>query len=340
MPEPAPDAGVSAPRPGPRWVSYALAGCGVAILVLFAATTNVRQLGDALRGVRPGLLGLAAAAVALQILVKAARWRYMIRQLTGTAISMRFAAISVLAGVAAGSVAPARSFELAKAMLLKGSFGTSLGQSTAAMITERMLDVALLIGALLLAAALLPRRVVTASGALLVTIAALAAVFVLIVAVPLRVREWGTALLRSVPCPPAGRARLARLLDALCASVLLWRQGRTLGVLLLFSGAASGLDLARVCAVFWGMGAALPASFVAFTYVGAALLGMALLIPGGVGVTEVSQVGLVTLLAPGIVPSGVARSAVLADRFLSYYLLALVGAALLIAYHRYREAFR
>jgi len=31
---------------------------------------------------------------------------------------------------------------------------------------------------------------------------------------------------------------------------------------------------------------------------------------------------------------------VLLDRFLSYYLLTLIGAGLLIAYHRYRRIFR
>jgi len=39
----------TAPAPAARLVSYILVGFGVAILVLFAATTNFRQLGAALR---------------------------------------------------------------------------------------------------------------------------------------------------------------------------------------------------------------------------------------------------------------------------------------------------
>ncbi len=323
-----------------RWVSYALVGCGIVILTLFAATTNFRQLGVALRGVRPGLLGLAAVALSLQIVVKAARWRYMIRRLTGTAISPRFATVSIVAGVAAGSVTPARSFEMAKAMLLKGSHGTSLGMSTSAMIVERMLDIVLLVGVLLLAVLLLPRRMVLASGVLLVMITALVAGSVLVVAAPLRVRDWGAWILRTLPGPAGLRSHALRLLDMLFESILLWRQGWILGALLSLSGLSMALDVARMCAVFWGMGVALSAPFLAFTYTGAAMLGMALLIPGGVGVTEVSQVGLITLLAPGAVSSTLIRSAVLVDRFLSYYLITFAGAALLIAYHRYRHVFR
>lgn len=328
-----------APPPAARWVGYVLVGFGVIILVLFAATTNFRQLGLALRGVRPGLVGLAAVAIALQIVVRAVRWRYMIRRLTGTAISTRFAAVSIIAGVAAGSVAPARSFEMAKAMLLKGSHGTNLAVSTSAMIVERMLDIVLFVGALLLAALLLPRRVVLASGILLVMIAALVVGAGLVVAAPLRMRAWASGAVRIVPCPAGLRGRALLLLETFFESILLWRKARTLGTLVSLTGLSTALDVARVCAVFWGMGAAFSVSFLAFTYIGAAMLGMALLIPGGVGVTEVSQVGLIALLAPGAVSSALIRSAVLVDRFLSYYLVVFVGAMLLIAYHRYRHVF-
>lgn len=334
-----PDAAVVSRTQAP-WVAYVLVGCGVIILILFAATTNIREFGRALAGVRPGLLAVAAAAIALQILVKAFRWRYMVGRLTGTLISMRFATISIVAGVAAGSIAPARSFEMAKAMLLRGSHGTSLGLSTSAMIVERMLDVVLLIGTLLLAALLLPRRMVTASGVLLVTIAALAGGATLLAVAPLRVREWAGAVIRRLPGPAGLRRWGLALLDTFCESVLVWRQGRTLGVLVGLSALGASLDVARVCAVFWAMGTALSAPFLAFTYTGAAVLGMALLIPGGVGVTEVSQVGLILLLAPGAVPMAIARGAVLVDRFLSYYLLTVIGATLLMAYHRYRHVYR
>ncbi|HTD48112.1 MAG TPA: flippase-like domain-containing protein, partial [bacterium] len=114
---------------------------------------------------------------------------------------------------------------------------------------------------------------------------------------------------------------------------------RTLWLLLLLTSAVAALDVARVAVVFRAMGIGLGLPFVAFAYLGAAMLGMALLIPGGVGVTEVSMAGLIAFLAPGAIPANVARSAVLIDRFLSYYLIVLLGAGFLIAYHRYRRVF-
>ncbi len=328
------------PAAAPRWVGYLLVAFGLAILVLFAATTNVRQLAHALRGIRPALLGVAVVVVVLQILVRGIRWRYMICRLTGTAISIRFAAISIVAGIAAGSVVPARTFEMAKAMLLKGSYGTSLGASTSAMIVERALDLLLVVISLTLAALLLPGRVAIAGRLLPVIIIVIVGGCLLVAAAPLRFRGWMAAVLHRIPAPQGARSHAMRLVDTFFESILLWRQGRTLGILLPLTGLSTALDLTRVCAVFWGMGVALPVPVLIFTYLGAVVLGMMLLIPGGVGVTEVSQVGLIALLAPQVAPPALIRSAVLADRFLSYYLVLMIGAALLITYQRYRHVFR
>lgn len=322
-----------------RWVTYALAACGLAILVLFVASTNIRDVGRALGGIRPALLGAAVLGIAAQILVRAVRWRYMIRELTGTAISGRLAAVSIVCGVAAGSLTPGRSFEVAKPLLLRAAHGVRLDLSMSAMIVERILDISLLIAALLAAALLLPRQMVLASAPLLVLIGAVLAGVALLVSVPLRLRDWVTKALLAVPLPEGLRRRGLRLTDTLCTSFLLWRQGHTVGRLLGLSGLIVLLDVTRVSTVLWSLGVPLSAPFIVFTYVGAAILGIALLVPGGVGVTEVSQVGLISLLAPGAVLPAVAKSAVLVDRFLSYYLVTLLGGALLILYHRYQHVF-
>ncbi len=322
-----------------RWVSLLLLGAGIAILVAFAATTNYRQIGDALRGIRGSLLALAAAAVGSQILLKAVRWRFMIERLTGTAISWRFGAVSILSGVAAGSVTPGRSFELAKAVMLKGSYDIPLGVSTSAMIVERMLDIVFLVVTFLGCAAFVPTRMVLASRLLALLIAALIGATVLVVVAPARVQTWIGAGVRRLPVPPALRDRALRLLETFFSSLLLLRGRRTLWPLLGMTLVVTALDVTRVFTVFRAMGVPLALAVVAFAYLGAAMLGMALLIPGGVGVTEVSMAGLIALLAPGAVAPALARSAVLVDRFLSYYLLVVIGAGFLVAYHRLRHIF-
>jgi uncharacterized membrane protein YbhN (UPF0104 family) len=324
----------------PRWVSVLLAACGVAILGVLAATLNVGQLASALRDVQPALLGVAAAAVALQVMVKALRWRYMIGQLTGTRISLGFAALSVVAGVAAGSLTPGRSFEMGKALLLKGTQGISLAVSTSAMIVERVLDLVLLVGTLLVAALFLSHQPLPGSRAL----ATVAGVFMTGVALagvaPLWIRGWARTVVGGMPVSGSVRTRLVGLVDTLCESFFLWRTRGTLGALLGLTALSAALEVARVWAVFWGMGAHLPVALLAFSYGGAAILGMVFLIPGGIGVTEVSQVGLLDVLTSGAVASVVVRSAVLVDRVLSYYLLMLGGAVVLIGYARARRTAR
>ena len=322
-----------------RWVSLLLLTFGVAILVAFAATINFRQIGLALAHVDVPTLGLALAAVGAQIAVKAVRWRFMVHRLTGTKISLRFGTISVLTGVAAGSVTPARSFEVAKAMMLKGSYNVPLSVSTSAMLVERMLDIAFVVVAFLVAAAFVPSRMVLASRAVVLTIGAIVLLCVLIGAIPQHVSTWTAALLRRTPLPHGLRWRGLRLQEAFFASLLVLRRQHTLGMLVSLTAIIAALDVMRVTAVFRAMDVPLGAALVIFTYLGAAMLGMALLIPGGVGVTEVSMAGLIAFLAPGVVMKDLARSTVLIDRFFSYYLLVLIGAGLLVAYHRFRRSF-
>lgn len=326
-------------RPPGRWVSVVLLGAGLAILIAFAATTNVREVGVALRNADGVWLALAGGAVVAQILVKTVRWQFMVERLTGTRISMGFATISVVAGVAAGSMTPGRSFELAKAVMLKGSYDISLGVSTSAMIVERMLDMGFLVVTFLLAAAFVPTRMVLASRVLALVIAGVIMAFGALVVAPVRIQAWITPAMRHLPLPAPLREKGLRLLETFFASFLLLRAQHTLWPLIAFTTASAAVDAGRVVAVFTAMGIGLSIPVIVFAYLGAAMLGMALLIPGGVGVTEVSMAGLIAVLAPGAVPAAVASSAVLADRFLSYYLLVVVGAGLLVAYHRFRHVF-
>ncbi|HET8999485.1 MAG TPA: lysylphosphatidylglycerol synthase transmembrane domain-containing protein [bacterium] len=326
-------------RSSGRWVSFILLGAGIAILIAFAATVNFRQVAEALRRAEITLLGAAVGAVVAQILFKAYRWQFMVKQLTGTTISIRFSAISVVAGVAAGSFTPGRSFELAKAVMLKGSYDVSLGVSTSAMIVERMLDMGFIVVAFLLSAAFVPSRMVLASRVLMLMIVILVVAFGVVVTIPQMMQGWIAGITRYLPLPGSLRDKGLRLLDTFFSSFQLLREHRTLWLLLLLSVAVIALDLLRVFTVFRAMGIPLAPPLIAFAYLGAAMLGMALLIPGGVGITEVSMAGLIILLAPGAAAPSLARSAVLVDRFLSYYLLVLIGAGLLVAYHRFRHVF-
>jgi uncharacterized protein (TIRG00374 family) len=321
-----------------RWLTYALSAGGVVILAVFGATTDFHAAARALRAVRPALFALAMLAVPAQILARAMRWRYMVRRLTETAMSGRFAAVSVVCGIAAGSITPGRSFELAKALMLRDAYGIGLGLSVSAMLIERLLDIVALVAGLLVAALLLPRASVLGNAALPALIAVIVAGTALLAGAPDRVRAGAAVLLRAVPVRGV-RERALSLVDLLCASIAVARRRHTLGPLLALSALVIALDFSRVLAVFGALGLGLAPQVVVFTYVGAIILGMALLVPGGVGVTEVSQAGLLAVLAPQVA-SAVARSGVLIDRLIAYYAVLVAGGLLLMAYHRYHRVIR
>jgi uncharacterized protein (TIRG00374 family) len=322
-----------------RWLSYALAAGGLAVLVVFGATTNIPAAIRALRDVRPFLFALAVLAVPAQMAVRAVRWRYLVHQLTDTTISGRFAVVSVVCGIAAGSMTPGRSFELAKAVMLRDAYGVGLGRSVSAMLIERLLDIVTLVAGLLVAAVLLPRATVLANAALPVLVAAIVLGTAALAGAPDRVRSGAALLLRAVPIR-ALRERLQAFVGLLCDSIAISRRRHTLGGLLALTALAIAFDFARVIAVFGALRVALPPQVLVFTYVGAMILGMALLVPGGVGVTEVSQAGLIAVLAPHAVATAVARSGVLIDRIVSYYSVLVVGGVLLMAYHRFHRIIR
>jgi glycosyltransferase 2 family protein len=305
---------------------------------VFGATTNLHDAVRALRGVSAPLFALAVLAVPAQMVVRAARWRYLARRLTDAAISGRFALVSVICGIAAGSMTPGRSFELAKALMLRDAYGVGLGASVSAMLVERLLDIVALVAGLLAAAVLLPRRLVLANAVLPVLIAGIVAATALLAGAPDRVRAGASVLLRVIPWAGA-RERAQGLVDLVCASVAICRQRHTLPALLALTAGGIALDFARVVAVFAALRVGLAPQTVVFTYVGALMLGMAFLVPGGVGVTEVSQAGLIAVLAPTVAGT-LARSGVLIDRLLSYYSVLVVGGLLLMAYHRYHRVIR
>lgn len=331
--------GGAAARGSTRWIAAALAAGGVLILVVFGATTNLEAAARALRDVRPFLFAVAVLAVPAQMAVRAVRWRYLVRRLTDTTISGRFAVVSVVCGIAAGSVTPGRSFELAKAVMLQDAYGVGLGTSMSAMLIERVLDIVALVAGLLAAALLLPRQTVLANAVLPGLTVAIILGVALLAGAPSRVQAGAAVLLRAVPGRVL-RGRAQSFVDLLCGSVAISRRRHTLGALLALTGLAIALDFARVVAVFAALRAALPPQILVFTYVGAIVLGMAFLVPGGVGVTEVSQAGLIAVLAPHAVATAVARSGVLIDRLVSYYAVVVAGGVLLMVYHRYHRVIR
>jgi uncharacterized protein (TIRG00374 family) len=313
-----------------RWVRVGLLVLGAVVLIVFIATGDVRQGLQSLVRVDPGRLLLVAGLVIANLAVKALRWQMMVCHFAAARIRWLPAIAAVVAGVAAGSLSPARGVELAKPMLLRTSHGIGLAGSTAAVLVERLLDGASLAVLCGFALIVLPvgersllRIVVLATGILLVG-GAIALVM------PDRLARWSQRVLKRLPLSGRTSVLLQDAVDRLAAGLLVWRHGGRLTALLSLSVVAAFLEAVRVAVVFAALGVPLSVPQAMFAFGAANLVAIATLVPGGIGVTEASLAAIAAVLVPGGASRSAAAAAALVDRVASYYLLVAVGGILLL----------
>jgi hypothetical protein len=312
------------------WIRLVFLALGAAVLLLLIAGTDVRELQQAVRRADGILLAWAFALLVLDIGLKAVRWRFMAAQLAEPPLMLRHAAISVLAGVAAASLAPARGIEFAKPLLLRRSRGVALSTSTAAVVVERLLDGVSLIVLFGASLVLLPagraavfRPVFAAIGILVIGIG-------LVLAIPSRLSGVRTRVLSALPLPAGIRPRVLSLVETFLHGMLMWRRHQQLWIAVALSVAAAMTEAVRLTLVCAALGTPITVAQAMFTFSLANLVAVLTLIPGGVGVTELSMAGILRLIATAGPPAALTAT-VLVDRMLAYYLVVVVGSLVLLA---------
>ncbi len=313
-----------------RTLRTLLLGLGLLILVGFVRRLDLAGIILALRTADPARLALAVLLLAANVGTKALRWQVMARRMSDRPLRWPAAGAAILAGVAAASLAPGRTVELAKPLLLRSSHGVPMASSTAGVVVERLLDGAAL--AILFAGSLVfvPAARLSVFYPVLAAIALFLALGAVLLLLPHRLAAAATWATTRLPLPPEIRARMVSIASRFASGLAVWREHKMLGGLLALSVLAALLEvvrLATVCAAF-GLRVGVPEAMLAF---GAAnLLAAVTFIPGGIGVTEVSLAGLLALVA-GVGPQAVLGAAVLTDRTLSYYVVVALGGVVLIA---------
>jgi uncharacterized protein (TIRG00374 family) len=317
-----------------RSIRVLLLLAGGVLLGILVARIDLAGVRASLR--EADLLWLAAALLMLaaNVLTKALRWRWMVFRLTGEHLDLPSAAMAILAGVAAASFSPARTVDLAKPLLLKQRFGTSLAPSTAAVLIERFLDGAALV---VLFGASLPVLRAVRGASFHPALAAAGIVLVAGVAAfasPATLRALAARVIRRLPLSEELRHGSSRVTDAFTDNLSLWRTRANLWPLLGLSVAAALCDAGRLAAVFAAMHLSLgfPGAMLVFSV--ANLVAVVALIPGGIGITELSMAGLAALVLRTPAASAPVAGAVLLDRLLSYYLVVGVGALILLGLGR------
>jgi uncharacterized protein (TIRG00374 family) len=313
------------------WIRIAFLALGAAVLLLLIAGADVAELRESVGGADRRLLGAAIVLLGLDIGLKAVRWRFMAAQLAQPPLSVWQAGISIVAGVAAASLAPARGIEFAKPLLLHRSRGVPLSRSTAAVVVERLLDGAGLIILFGVSLVLLPAGRAEVFRPLFIAIGFLVAAIGLALTVPSKLAVPLARIVSKLPLPESMRMRAARLVESFFRGMLLWRQQRQFWVVVALSVAASMTEALRLTVVFAAMNTPITVVQAMFTFSLANLVAVLTFIPGGVGITELSMAGIVRLIGSGGFAPAALTAAVLVDRVLGYYLVVVVGSLVLLA---------
>lgn len=304
---------------------------GAALLGVLLLRVDIAAVRGSLRGADPWWMGAALVCLGANVLLKAGRWRWMVGRLTGHTLDLPSAAQAILAGVAAASFSPGRTVDLAKPLLLKQRADVALSTSTAAVLIERFFDGVSLV--VLFAVSLPVLRVargatfhpaLLAAGALLIGGMA-------VLASPRALRAASTRVIGRLPVSPELRAGGARVAGAFADNLALWRTPANLWPLLGWSAAAALCEAARLAAVFAALGLPLGLAGGMLTFSVANLLAVLALIPGGIGVTELSMAAVASLVLGLPVTSAGVAGGVLLDRLLAYYLVVGAGALVLLA---------
>ncbi len=313
-----------------RWIRVALLGLGLVVLAGFVASLDLAAIVSAVSGADAGWLTLALALLVVNVMVKALRWRVMAATMGAHPLSLPAASAAILAGVAAASLTPGRGVELAKPLLLRSSHGVPMTASTAAVVVERLLDGAALIILFAVSLLVVPAGrgstfypVIAAIGLFLAAGAAL-------LLLPHRLTSLATWVTDRLPFPARVRSRVASIAERFAGGLAVWRRGGNFGLLLAMSVTAACVEVLRLTAVFAALRLHISVADAMLAFCAANLLRAATFIPGGIGITEFSLAGIITLVT-ALGPRSAVAAAVLVDRVLSYYLVVALGSLILVA---------
>jgi glycosyltransferase 2 family protein len=294
---------------------------GVVVLLAISLFSDAAAVAAALAAFSWPLLPLVLGFTALNYVLRWAKWDYYLRYLQlGANVTRTDSALLFTAGMVM-AVTPGKLGEVLKSFLLKQRNGTPITRSAPIVLAERITDglaMLLLMGfGLTLYPPARPLFV-------LLLLASLAGVLII------QRRSWALAVLGFIGRLPFG-ARIAPRLTTLyttTAELLSWR---ILLVSTLLSVVSWGFECIAFYYVLLGFGVTggwqllLVATFV---FAASTLFGLVSFLPGGLGASEVSSVGLLVALLQA--PAAAATGATIVIRFATLWFGVLLGVLALL----------
>lgn len=300
-------------------IGLALAAGLYFVMGLYA---NFGELLAALRGFQWWLLAPALALVAVNYLVRFAKWEYLLRVID-IRIPFRPSFIVFMSGLTM-TISPAKMGEVLKSFMLKEHLSVPVRRSSPVVLAERATDV---IGVIILGGA----GTLAYGFGREVLVATLALVVLLIAIV--QYRRLCLRLLKYAERLPLLRRVAVHLEEFYEASYLLLKARRLVPAV-----ALSTIGWFFECLAAWlclrGLGVDLSLWLVTFIFVIASLAGALAMIPGGLGVAEGSMAAM--LINNGVL-AGQAVAGTLIIRLVTFWFAILLGLMGVAAYGALRS---
>jgi uncharacterized protein (TIRG00374 family) len=313
-----------------RWLMLFL---GAAILIFFISTLDIQELKKSIGSISIPVILMLLMLNCINILIKAWRWQYLIRKLTGVRITLPFSFASIVAGVATGVVTPGRLGEVAKPLMLKTSDNISLTKTVPAMIIERILDLFAVVFFFLVSFLIIPRNVGLYNRIIIPAIILFIGGVMLVFFVPRPVEHAATKIIKMLRLSKKLEIKLLRLTGNFFQSFMIIKQQKVSLIITILTLGAFMLEIVRQFFLFSMLGAPASVMIVTFSFTASLIFALVTFIPGGVGVTEISQAAIISAILPQYGKS-VLSGIVFLDRILTYYLLVVVGAVILLVYNK------
>lgn len=283
-------------RGGLLRAALGLAVSAVAIALLVRAV-DLGAAAEALRAAEPAWVGLLIGLIALDVVLRALRWRVLLGPVA--TVPYRTVLGALLIGYLANNVLPARLGELVRCHVLGGRAGVPRATVLGTVVVERVIDTAVVVAIAAGAILVLSVRGGVAS-AVLVGVAVVALLGVAVLAALVADRLPGSARVAALV---AGWPRVADLLGRLRDGLAVARRPRTLGFAVLLSAGSWSCSVLAFAAVAQAVGVAPTIAQAALLAAGTNLATAIPSAPGYVGTFELAAVTIAGSIAIAPAPA-------------------------------------
>jgi uncharacterized protein (TIRG00374 family) len=289
---------------------------GLAVVVVMGLVSDAREVGRDLGAFRWELLPLILGLTILNYALRWLKWEYYLRRLRlGDGVGRLDSGLIFCAGLVM-SVTPGKLGEVFKSVLLRRVNGTAISRSAPVVLAERLTDGLAMLLLMALGMTLYPPARIVFVALVVATIAGI---------LVLQFQQLSLRLIDLTARLPLG-AKLAPRLHTAYESTRQLLEWRVLLVASLISILSWGFECLAFYYVLLGLGVeGTPLLLLQATFIFAAstLFGLVSLLPGGLGVSEVSSVGLLVAIVG--LGAATATTATILIRFCTLWFGVLVG---------------